>query len=376
MRIGILADKFVDWHGGVDFLLLLIESLRGQPVEVFVFIPTKKINIISIAKDLIKRRQSKSTIINYLIDELSNNEKYYFYSNDSELQSLLKKHKVSILLPVFDPTKKFAVPSIGYIYDLQHKYKPDWFSSEDIENRDRHFQLALDAHENIIVNSEAVIIDVCKFYGSQYEKKLYALPFSTRAAKYQAAPSKTEGNYFVVANQFWRHKDHLCAIKAFIDMEQQLPNESINLILTGKIEDYRGHSHIKEIQKLIVDKPSISTPGFIDSADLSDLVRNAKLLIQPTLFEGGRGGGAVGVALSNGTPCVISDIPVNLELKGTYGVSFFRAHDHEDLSRILLQTYKENYNRKKIQEHSRQSVSNLGEYLVNLCKAVISNDIS
>ena len=57
-------------------------------------------------------------------------------------------------------------------------------------------------------------------------------------------------------------------------------------------------------------------------------------VLQPTLFEGGPGGGAVHDAISLGVPSIVSDIPVNKEIKAE-NVYFFKTKDAEDLSKKM-----------------------------------------
>ena len=65
--------------------------------------------------------------------------------------------------------------------------------------------------------------------------------------------------------------------------------------------------------------------GLIPKYDQIQIMRGAVAVIQPTLFEGGPGGGAVYDAVSIGTPVILSDIPVNREVEAGRGlIQFFR----------------------------------------------------
>ena len=54
--------------------------------------------------------------------------------------------------------------------------------------------------------------------------------------------------------------------------------------------------------------------GLIPKLDQIALMREAIAVIQPTLFEGGPGGGAVYAAIGLGQPVIVSDISVNREI--------------------------------------------------------------
>ncbi len=69
-------------------------------------------------------------------------------------------------------------------------------------------------------------------------------------------------------------------------------------------------------------------------------MRGSVALIQPTMFEGGPGGGAVYDAVAMGVPCVVSDIPVNLEIDEP-DVHFFNSRDSASLRQVMSQIYAE-----------------------------------
>ena len=71
--------------------------------------------------------------------------------------------------------------------------------------------------------------------------------------------------------------------------------------------------------------------GFIPKTDQMALMRGAVAVIQPTLFEGGPGGGSVWEAVGLGIPALVSDIDVNREIKDA-GVTFFRVGNSDELA--------------------------------------------
>jgi glycosyltransferase involved in cell wall biosynthesis len=74
-------------------------------------------------------------------------------------------------------------------------------------------------------------------------------------------------------------------------------------------------------------KDRVKILGLIPKRDQIELLKHCCALIQPTLFEGGPGGGAVYDAFSLGVPALVSDIPVNRELPADESVRFFPAGD-------------------------------------------------
>ena len=74
------------------------------------------------------------------------------------------------------------------------------------------------------------------------------------------------------------------------------------------------------------------------------MLRNAKALIQPTLFEGGPGGGSANEAIALGVAVLASNIPINLEIN-TKNISFFNPSNTNDLIQLLFSAEKKMKNK-------------------------------
>jgi glycosyltransferase involved in cell wall biosynthesis len=75
--------------------------------------------------------------------------------------------------------------------------------------------------------------------------------------------------------------------------------------------------------------------GLIPKRDQIELLKGSVALIQPTLFEGGPGGGAAYDAIGLDIPLLASDIIVNREID-CGDVRFFAPTDDEGLSRLMV----------------------------------------
>ena len=375
MKVGLLIDKFNDWYGGADFVLLLLNGLRNSELEYEIIIRNNREHFIGVLKRIIRKRPSNYEITKYLVDNLQSNEKYYFFRKNEELQRLVQKNNIDVLFPVFDNKILTSSKNIGYIYDLQHKYYPEYFSSEEILAREIQFTETLVGRPAVIVNAHSVKNDIVKFYGSEFANKVKVLPFTAKNLVSSQKIVTNKDRYFVVSNQFWRHKDHLTAIRAFQEFIQITSKSDYKLYLTGVVQDYRSEEHIEEIRDLITEinltKEHVILTGFLSSKHLIDLIANATGLIQPTHFEGGRGGGSTPFALSLGTPCILSDIDVNLELKSLYGVEFFITADSSDLCATMISMSEHCYDAGKISNQLTQSANELGNFFNTMFESSI-----
>ncbi len=354
MRIGIVGNGFMGWAGGSDFLRNFAGSLiaADPKAELHFLFP------ISGPKLLLRRtlRKVKNGLTSALggkyeaarapsLDHLkelvhSLGRQATFHPIDygeSALRSAAKEHGLEVLLPSAIPLMRQEVPWIGYLPDLQHKHYPQFFSSGEIARRNRDFQFMLNEAEKVIVNANAVADDISTFF-AKAKAKILVLPFSacpeeewlaTRPVAKEKFGIKSP--YFIICNQFWKHKDHLVAWKAFARLLKV--NPQIDLVCTGETQDYRDPDYFSFLERnaeILGIKNNLRILGLLPKIEQISLLRSSLGLIQPTLFEGGPGGGAVFDAVALGVPSIVSDIKVNRELKDS-SIRFFEAQNDESL---------------------------------------------
>ena len=92
----------------------------------------------------------------------------------------------------------------------------------------------------------------------------------------------------------------------------------------------------------------------------------SKALIQPTLFEGGPGGGSVYDAISLDVPIILSNIEVNQEVKYNKTL-FFNPYDYKELYKNLVYVEKKIFKnqQKKIFKRKALLIKKCGNFLVN-----------
>lgn len=355
MKIGILGQGFIDWGGGVDFLRLVAGSLvAADPgVELHFLVPTAGPRFrtrellrqaryrvyTALGRPCAKPARPDFRHVTELVESIGGGAR--LHQIDTGMAALRRASlalELDVMLPAIAPLHGQVVPWIGYLFDYQHAYYPHFFTAAEVARRERAFQAMLAAASHVIVNARAVASDIEKFHPG-HQAQIVAMPFSAAptpqwlavqpeaAARYGIA-----GPYFIISNQFWQHKDHLTAWKALARLLQDQPQAQ--LVCTGEPHDYRNPAHFENLTRA-ADELGISARlkvlGLIPKADQISLLRGAVAVIQPSLFEGGPGGGAVFDAVSLGVPAIVSDVPVNLELEEA-GIVFFKAGDPEALA--------------------------------------------
>ena len=108
--------------------------------------------------------------------------------------------------------------------------------------------------------------------------------------------------------------------------------ESPRLLIVGARDNFRTQDSSIEKKIALIDSlypGSIEFTGFVENERLKQLLAKARVLVQPSLYEG------FGIpplqALLCGTHAVISDIPVFKEIYKDFPVSYFRTGDSSDL---------------------------------------------
>ncbi|MBF0143450.1 MAG: glycosyltransferase [Magnetococcales bacterium] len=364
MRLSLLSEGFSSWGGGLDLLRFLATSIATLPPppgsyrqlilprDDLLFqatrlaSPLKRLFGMALAGKRPRWQPWQGFPEVYCRNAFADLEKDFRIDFAGRLPgqqlAAARRFDADIVLPLFNPPpKSWKKPWIGYLYDFQHRHFPDFFTPGARRARDRHFFEMLHRAEQVIVNARTVAEDAARFMGA-FPARLHVLPFSPCPERgwleddRDARPDyRIDKPFFMVCNQFWKHKDHPTAFRGFARFLHQ-GGEAL-LVCTGATSDHRFPEYRSELQTL-VDKLGIRDHlrilGHIPKRTQIGLLKQALALIQPTLFEGGPGGGGAFDAISLGIPVIVSDIPVNREM-ACGELSYFTPGDDEALARRL-----------------------------------------
>ena len=366
MHIGVCSLKFVEWGGGVGFIENLLYGLAAVPdkvTRITVFVPTHQQSLLRSLLRKIKRAVRHPSQAKYHLWGTAQTHAPWqgvaalfrticpdvvvYDGSVNELRRHCQRLQVDVVLPSATPLINFGTPWVGYLYDCQHKHYPQFFKPDDAANRDRDFARMLHTAKLVLVNARAVVADLETFFPDK-NAKVVALPFAPvlRAGSIDSVMARapvaqqtygTGTHYFIICNQFWVHKDHSTALQAFAQATQDPSLHSYKLVCTGVMDDYRHPGYCTRLQALcqslhIADR--VVFTGYIDKQDQLALLYGATAMVQPTLFEGGPGGGAAFDSVAMGVPSVLSDIPVNLEINDP-SVTFFKTGNPVSLAHAL-----------------------------------------
>lgn len=362
IRVGFIFDD--SWLGGINYFRNLLAALYGLPerkIEAVVFTGLRSsekhfdgLPEIKIVRSRLFDQGSIFWRIRHIVR--------YRLNRDFLFESLLKKHRVSVLSHSDWLPGNVSVPTIGWIPDFQHVHFSDFFSADEVAARNRHFSDMCRLCSTIIVSSFDALADLERF-DSKCAAKSAVLQFVVGANKDPTLlPSRDElearhhfvGKYFLLPNQFWKHKNHKVVIEALGLL--RLTGQSVRVLATGSAEDYRHPEFFNSLMARARELDVLDEfqhLGLVHTSDLAGLMHHALAIINPSLFEGWST--TVEEAKSLGKQIILSDIPVHRE-QHPPRANYFPPDDANALAAILWEVWnKKGSNELHFIESARRS---------------------
>jgi len=340
-HIGIIFQGNHEWIAGFFYIKHLLVAINSLSKE-------EKNNIslsliaINVEKNMLEQFRN---LVNQVIEIpawklLIQKGKNRLLKNPSILDyRFFKDYKFDFIYPyISSDNVPFAWG--GWIPDFQHIHLPNYFSKREIQIRDLIFAKIAKYASTIILSSNMAKKDFCRLYPDEVNKS-QVMQFSSYFDKewLLQEPShvqlkyKLPDRFFLVCNQFWKHKDHIVIIEALKILKKDKVYPII--VCTGKTEDYRYPNYITKLISLIKNldlESQFYILGFIPRIDQIQLMRKAMAVIQPSLFEGWST--VVEDARALGKPMILSDFPVHIEQDPPYS-DYFERNNPEKLASLI-----------------------------------------
>ena len=257
------------------------------------------------------------------------------------LPKVIRREKIDFVYP-YTPENEgrhgFAFAS--WIADFQHKGLPEFFSNQEILFRDKRFERAARLSPCVVLSSRDAEQDFRHHYPYAAQRSR-VFPFRTPCQDwwYTDDPRKLQHDYqlpdkfFLVANQFWKHKNHVLVFRAIRELVEQGIQPTV--VFTGNIHDGRFPEYtdviLQTVQQLGIH-PYVRLLGVVSREHYVQLLRRSIAAIQPSLFEGWST--IVEDCRSLGKPMILSDLAVNREQDPPGAIFFARASEAELTSRM------------------------------------------
>lgn len=195
------------------------------------------------------------------------------------------------------PFQSFAacgVPSVFNPHDLQHLHLPEFFTPEEISDREKVYPSACRAAHTVVVASQFVKRDVVERYGVE-SQKVQVIPWAppplpkfleeTDDRNIRALRKKYElgdTQFAIYPAMTWEHKNHLRLLEAVAFLRDRHAWD-LRLICTGFKTDFWPNIE-KRLNELGLNE-LVKFPGLVPMDDLNAFYRAAQFVFVPTLFE-------------------------------------------------------------------------------------------
>lgn len=248
--------------------------------------------------------------------------------------------EIPVLFGYYDQLLRFNCDRcIYWIPDLQEKYYPSLIGNSETEKRNKIQRSLSRKKVDLVFSSNAALSDFNKFFPDSRSRNT-VIRFATNIETfeldhYERALDKFSITrpYFIVCNQFWPHKNHIVVIKAVEFLKNN--HIEVDILFTGKEEEgsdtYTGYlkSYVKDHQLDF----HIRFMGFLQREQQLMLMKGAKAVIQPSLFEGWST--VLEDAKALGKMVFASDLKVHREQMKDC-CHYFEPDDHEGLALALI----------------------------------------
>lgn len=340
-RLGLIFKVDKGWMGGTYYILNLINSFNYLE-------DSEKPAVVLLCADKSDYDYAKKyTDYPYLEYEISLKKLNITQKIINKVSRIFLKRNlfarldikcdVEVVFPVMNPSQIHkGYRNIGWIPDFQEKYLPEFFTQKDIEGRDTRTKKLRESGITIIFSSNDAKNDYLELYNAQ-ENKTAVFQFTSKIPAVSSDDKEIlkkydveRNNYFFCGNQFWAHKNHMVLFQAINILKKD--GYSPTLLCTGNPTDTRAKDFFKQLQAFIATnhlEDNIKILGLIDRNEQLALMKNARCIVQPSLFEGWNTSIEEAKALNKFI--IASDLDVHKEQIVRNGI-LFRRDSAEDLS--------------------------------------------
>jgi hypothetical protein len=205
-------------------------------------------------------------------------------------------HGLGCVFPAMYPLGvAFPVPVMGWIPDLQHRERPDFFPRSTLAQRDRDMRRLLEEADHTLLTCQTARkhlrgwIDVA-------DERISVVPFVTVPSDdwYAADPVAATADrglperFLVLPFQFWAHKNHRVAFQALRVLRDRGFSD-LHLVCTGHTHDPRRPGHFRRVlseAKELGVHDQIHVLGLLSRWEQIQILRRSTAIVQPSFFEG------------------------------------------------------------------------------------------
>lgn len=339
------------WTGGLNYLRNLISALAelpGQPVEPVLFVAPET-PALELAELRAHLAQPPVVVPGWARDGTTRARRLWHSAvlqDDRISQAAFAQQRIDV---VFVHAAwyglRFALPTLAWIADFQHRHLPHMFGATQRWRRDLGYEALSRCANTVMLSSRDAQQDCVRFY-PRTRGRTWVLPFAVRLDP-QALQDDAAGvarrhglpeRFFYMPNQLWKHKNHLALLHALHLLRQR--SVPVVVVASGNPSDSRNPEHPQQVldtaQQLGL-KEAFRFLGLIPYADLMALMRASLAVVNPSLFEGWST--PVEEAKALGVPLLLSDLAVHREQTAGCDTLYFDPHSPAAMAEVLAQAW-------------------------------------
>jgi glycosyltransferase involved in cell wall biosynthesis len=366
IRIGFIVNASSNWLGGFNYiknLLFAIKQHSDNIITPIIFIPKNfdekyKIQLLEFSEVFSVSVLNKKSLPWYFWKVLKK-----ITNSDFALEIFLFKYKIEIFSHS-SLTRLYKAKTLNWIADFQHLILPKMFNELEVVQRNKNIYNIISYSDLVLFSSKSALYDYRNFFSEN--NRIRILEFVSQPGKFQEFDEigfkkikikyNITGEYFIVPNQLWKHKNHMVVINALDLLNKK--GIRVKVVFTGLLNDYRNVTYADVIKKTINDyNLDISLLGLIDYEDVIILIKGSISVINPSLFEGWST--IVEECKSLGKNIILSRIPVHVEQAPAFS-TYFNPDDYVELANIIQSQFN-NYNSVKHLYNKNEFNNNLND---------------
>ncbi len=323
IRVAIVVTDRSIWTGGYNYLLNLVKvseeylaaELRpvvffGDDVEDVDVRPFADVTGEEIVRSIAVRHARRGRVFASSL----------LRGIDPSIRDLFDAHRIDV---VIEAAQFFGwglgKPVVAWMADFQHRLLPHLFSKRAYWRRDLGFKAQIFAGRHIMLSSEDARAHCEQFYPTA-RGRTHVVKFAVEAQprlppdeiRRVAQSYDLPANFFFLPNQFWRHKNHECVIRALGLLKRT--GREVVVAASGNPLDRGDPDHWKRLERLISElgvAQEFRLLGMIPTSHVQILLQGCVALINPSISEGWST--TVEEAKAAGTPMILSDLAVHRE---------------------------------------------------------------
>jgi glycosyltransferase involved in cell wall biosynthesis len=279
-------------------------------------------------------------------------------------RTLLRNLNANLLFCPFTAPIYFepGIPTVCTIYDLQYKAYPQFFTPEEVAQRDRTFReaclratvlVAISEHSRGVAMAQGRIdpasIRTIHLRMAQRTPSNAIQSAATPPAALLATLGLQRQRYVIYPANFWRHKNHEMLLTAFaIACRSGLPAD-LKLVCTGAPGPRQRWLESAADRMMLGNR--VLFPGFLSDADFSTLMASSLAVVYPSLYEGF--GLPVIEAMAAGVPVACSRTTSLPEVAGNAAL-FFNPCVPTEIVQAMVSLAGDDHLREKLIEAGKQ----------------------